>query len=50
MGKENPKTVVFNTFGNLGKKELPNSLLAPTFRKDIKNIVIISTNTYCLVY
>ena len=48
ISKENSKTVVINTFGNLSKKELPTSTLAPIIRKDIEDVAIIEANTYCL--
>ena len=49
INKQNSKTVVINTFGNLGKEELPNSILKPTFKKDIKDVIIISADAYHLV-
>ena len=46
--KQNLKTVVINILGNLSKKELPNSILVLTLRKNIKNIAIIGANVYYL--
>ena len=48
MGKQNSKTIVINIFGNLGKKKLPILLLAPIFRKHVKDVVMIVANAYCL--
>ena len=49
MGKQNSKTVIINTFGNSSKEELLTSILAPTFGKDVENVVIIVIDVYCLV-
>ena len=48
ISKQNSKTVVINNFENLGKKKLSISKLAPIFGKNVKNIVIIGANAYCL--
>ena len=48
MGKQNSKTVVINTLGNSGKKELPTSTLAPTFGKDIEDVAMIGADAYRL--
>ena len=46
--KQNSKTVIINTLGNSGKEELPTSILAPTFQKDVKDVAIIGVDAYCL--
>ena len=48
MGKQNSKTIVINIFGNSGKEELPTSILAPTFGKDVEDIAMIGADAYCL--
>ena len=50
IGKQNSKTVVINTFGNSGKEKLLISRLAPTFRKNVENVAMISADAYCLAY
>ena len=50
MDKQNSKTVVINTFSNLGKEKLPTSTLAPTFRKNVEDIAMIDANAYFLAY
>ena len=50
MGKENFKTIVINTIGNLGKEELSISILAPTFEKNVENIPMIDADAYRLAY
>ena len=49
MDKQNYKTVVINTLGNLSKKELPTSTLATTFRKNVEDVAMIGADAYCLV-
>ena len=48
IGKQNSKTAVINILGNLGKKELPNSTLALTFRKSVEDVTMIGVDAYCL--
>ena len=48
LGKQNSKTIVINTFGNLSKEELPTSLLTSIFGKDVKDVAMIGANAYCL--
>ena len=46
--KQYLKTVVINTFGNSGKKELHTSTLAPTFEKNVEEVAIIGADAYRL--
>ena len=48
IGKQNSKTVVINTLGNSSKEELAILLLAPTFRKNVEDVVMIDADAYCL--
>ena len=48
IGKENFLIVIINIFSNLGKEELPISILSPIFGKDIEDISIIGADAYCL--
>ena len=48
IGKQNFKTVIINIFGNLSKKELPSSTLAPTFGKNVEDVAMIGINVYHL--
>ena len=46
--KQNSKTVVINTLSNSDKEELPTSILAPIFGKNVENVAIIGADAYCL--
>ena len=50
IDKQNSKTVVINNIGNLDKKELPNSSIAPIFEKNVKDVAIIGADAYSLTY
>ena len=48
IGKQNSKIVIFNTFGNSGKEELPTSTLATIFEQDVENVAMIDADAYRL--
>ena len=48
ISKQNSRTIIINTLNNSSKEKLQILTLAPTFEKDIKNIIMIDTDVYHL--
>ena len=48
IDKQNFKTIVIKILSNSGRKKLPTSTLAPTFKKNVEDVTMLGTNAYCL--